>query len=99
LKKEGVRIVYRRKPDPEGNLGDYDTDTFEVNIYSKSISTKEEKELTILHELYHAKNHLIHCRKGRRGEEKAEREALKTYLKRPQVLKTAKDILTTKREE
>jgi hypothetical protein len=91
LYEEGVKIRFRRKPDPGGDRGDYDPDRLEVNVYLSHNESREDLELTILHELYHAKDDIINDR-DYSPERLAEKEAKRTYRCRPEVLETVKEM-------
>lgn len=95
---EGLEIKFRRKPHPDGLRGEYDPAAFQVNIYSPAIPSRQEQDLTLLHEFIHARddrngvvNHHA-CRSG------VEQEACETRERHPEVIRLIRELFRVGRK-
>jgi len=96
LYKEDLRIRFVHKPHPQGLRGEYDPADEEVIIYLAHNESAFDRDMTLLHEFYHAKQDMICNRKAPEGEGLAEKEAGRTYKHRPGVLKAIKELYDIK---
>ena len=93
LYEDGFEINVKRKPHPAGFKGEYDPATLEAAIYEPALESAFDRDLTILHEAIHCRNAVIWVpRNGRYNNRSIEREARKTYTKRPYVLEFLKQL-------
>jgi len=88
LYNKGVDIIITNKPSDDA--GEWDLSSLCVFLYKKNIKSKEEVYLTLIHELMHARDDLIFNRPI--DETRAEKEAIKTYFKRPYITELLKDL-------
>ena len=97
LCEEDVRIRFRRKPRSDKLKGEYDPEDNEISVYLKNIDSKEERDITILHEFIHARDIWIkNLDTTGSCSERVEREATETYKKRPEVLAFIKEMYKIK---
>jgi len=89
LYDEGVDIVITNKL--SNIAGEWDISNLCVWLYKRNIKSKRERDITLVHELGHAKEDLI-CYKGL-DEVQIEEEAVQTYLKKPYVIEFLMDFL------
>ena len=96
--REGVQVRMARKPHPHRLKGEYDPSTMEVILYTCSMESGFDRDLTLLHELVHAHGKVKAARGLKRENEEfqVELEALRTYLRRPHVLIFAKELYNIK---
>lgn len=90
--QNGVEIKYRRKKHHYNLKGEYDPGLREVNVYLPSIDSSKDKDITLLHELIHARNDLKSAKQPDIEDSVVEEEALKTYQKKYYVLQFIKLI-------
>ena len=65
----------------------------EIKIYNSNIESREDMYITIFHELIHARNHLKNNNKKAIDREKqVEKEAIRTYSKKPYLIEFIKNI-------
>ncbi|MCX5864485.1 MAG: hypothetical protein NTW42_05375 [Deltaproteobacteria bacterium] len=56
LYNDGLAIRWRRKKHPQQLKGEYDPAAFEVSIYTQHLLSEHDRDMTLLHELIHAKD-------------------------------------------
>ena len=89
LYQEGIDIIITNKL--SNIAGEWDISNLCVWLYKRNIKSKKERDLTLIHELIHAKGDLIVYK--RIDEVKVEEEAVQTYLKKPYIIEFLKDFL------
>jgi hypothetical protein len=94
LYSEGLEIKFRRKKHPQGLKGDYDPSSCQINIYAGAVSSEYERDLTLLHELIHARDDRHGKKRHTRPvlDSSIEKEALQTYEKKPHILSLIKEL-------
>ena len=92
LYNDGLVIRRRRKEHPRQLKGEYDPVGFEVNIYTKHLLSEHDRDMTLLHELIHARDDRKGLPNNRTCSPHVEREAEATYQKRPGVLALIKEL-------
>ena len=92
--RKGVEIKFKRKSKDNRIKGEYDPSTLEAIIYVNNNLSNEDKDITILHELIHARDDI----KGKRlnREKGVEREAIETYKESPEILEFIKALYKIK---
>jgi len=95
----GLDIKLKRKPSPYNYDGQYDPEELLINIYPQAKRSKETFDLTLLHELIHARDDLIKRKSSepdnKYDEKETEKEAIKTYLKKPRLVPIIKELFIT----
>lgn len=98
LYEEGLEIKFENRWKKDGRKGDYNHSELEVLIYKLNIESIIDRDITILHELIHARNET----KGKRyrnktqDEKQVEKEAIETYRKNPNIIKFIKQLYNVK---
>lgn len=92
--EEGIEVKFRRKSHPLGWKGEYDPENKLVSVYKPAIESKEDLELTLLHEFVHARDDVKGGREG--NETETELEAIDTYHKNYSVLEFIKGVYNLK---
>lgn len=90
--EEGITLRLKRKPAPDKRKGEFDLLNLEVRIFLPGAESKEDKELTILHEFIHARDGIKGYRYRDRKDYNVEREAANTLRYRSEVLKFIKQL-------
>ena len=90
--KSNVVLRCSRKPKRDKRKGDYDPSTLEAIIYLQNIESEKDRDITILHELIHARDHIKSARSLDKCEDAIENEALATYSYRPYVLRYIRQL-------
>ncbi len=94
LYQDGVEIRFKKKPHHNGIKGEFDPASLEVIIYLAHINSKFDRDITILHEFVHAKNH--HFGVTLEDEVLVEDEAIRTYAKKDYILEFIKRLYNLK---
>ncbi len=89
LYESGLEIKIKNKSQYSYQRGFYENS--EIYIYKNNTRSVKDKEVTILHELIHARNHLLNNRYNE-NERNVQKEALDTYKKRPHIISFVKNI-------
>ena len=98
LYEDGLEIKFENRWKKDGRKGDYNPPELEVLIYKLNIESIIDRDITILHELIHARDEI----KGKRyrnktqDEKQVEKEARETYRKNPYIIKFIKDLYKIK---
>ncbi len=90
LYSEGVVLKFKKKSHPDFIKGEYSPDCLEIYIYLSHIDSKYDRDITILHELIHARNDLFPKKSSKDTEYFVEKEAIETYHKKPEVIEFIK---------
>lgn len=92
LYNDGLTIRWRRKKHPQQIKGEYDPVGFEVHIYTPHLVSEHDRDMTLLHELVHARDDRKGLPNNRTCSPRVEREAEATYRRRPSVLALIKEL-------
>ena len=86
--EEGVEMHFSRAHVPPDFKGEYDPARQRIIIYTRSIVSPIDRDLTILHEHIHARDDVKSFRAHSSSDEEqaVEREAKETYLRRNYLL-------------
>lgn len=95
LYQEGVEIKFIKKPHPDCLKGEFDPSNLEILVYLSHADSKTDKDLTILHELVHARNNQKN-NFAIDSETYVEQEAVMTYYKRGYILDFIKVLYAIK---
>ena len=91
LYEEGIEIKFSKSRKEKYLKGYYEFP--EITIYNINIESRDDMYITILHELIHARNQQKNNNnKAIDKEKQVEKEALKTYFKRPYLIEFIKNI-------
>ncbi len=91
LYEEGIEIKFSKDRKEKYLKGYYEFP--EITIYNNNMESREDMYITILHELIHARNQQKNKDKGAINREKqVEKEALKTYSKKPYLIEFIRNI-------
>ena len=91
LYEEGIEIEFSKSRKEKYLKGYYEFP--EITIYTRNIESREDMHITILHELIHARNQQKNNdQKVINREKQVEKEAQKTYSKRPHLIELIKNI-------
>jgi len=85
---KGVDIVITNKPSKIS--GEWDLSSLIVFLYKRNIKSKEERDITLIHELTHAKEDLVTYRS--KDDEAIEEKAIRTNFKKPYLIELVKDL-------
>jgi len=88
LYQEGIDIIVTNKL--SDIAGEWDISNLCIWLYKRNIKSEKERDLTLIHELIHAKEDLIDY-KGL-DEAQVEEEAVQTYLKKPYIIEFLKEM-------
>lgn len=88
--RKGVEIKFKRKSKDKETKGEYDPSTLEAIVYVNNNKSKDDRDVTIIHELIHSRDDLRGKRLYSEGE--VEKEAIETYQKRRYVLMLIKEL-------
>ena len=88
LYREGLQIRILRRPHRDGLKGQYDPDGLEAKIFLPAIESPRDLDLTLLHEVLHARDQIRAARSPETNqiEDEVEREAQIIYQRTPYVL-------------
>ena len=91
--EEGITLRFKRKPAPDRRKGEFDPLTLEAKVFLPDQESREDRDITILHEFIHARDNIGGHRyyRDRKGYN-VEREAANTYKYRPYVLQFIKQL-------
>jgi len=99
--RDGLELILKREITSEEFKGLYEPDSKRIIIFYSNIKNKKDMDLTLLHEFVHARDHI--CYSNIRYisdignyEKSTEKEAIKTYIKKPHILRLIKDIYNIK---
>ena len=94
IAEEGVSVRQTRKIPEEKLKGEYDPAAKEAIIYLSAIRSGRDRDITLLHELIHARDDVQGKRRFRNSNQEylVEKEAIATYYQRKEVLDFAKDF-------
>ncbi|MBI2671849.1 hypothetical protein HYX16_02855 [Candidatus Woesearchaeota archaeon] len=95
LCEDGVDITFK-KTRQKSLKGEYSDQALEIIIYMDNIGSEYDLDITILHEFIHARDYTKPERYHDRSEKHIDEEALRTYNKRPYVLKFIKELYELK---
>ena len=91
--QSGVEIKLKRKPHHQNLKGEYDPSNLEIRVYLPAQESKLERDITILHEMIHARDGSEVRVYSLSGYEKSiDKEARETYKRRPHVLEFVKQL-------
>jgi len=89
--RKGIEIILNNQPQKHTDMGRFDTD---IMIYEKNINSPEQKDITLLHELIHARDGYLPKELTEAQMEEIDRkidqEAVETYKKNPEILEFIK---------
>ena len=88
----GVDITFSRKRVTRDLMGEYDPGTLEAVIYLANNPSEFERDITLLHEMIHARDDMKAARLLNGRCDDVEQEAKETYQKRPYVLQYIKEF-------
>lgn len=92
LYNDGLVIRWHRKKHPQQLKGEYDPAGFEVNIYTHHLISEHDRDMTLLHELIHARDDRKGLPNNRTCSPRVEQEAEATFQRRPGVLALIKEL-------
>lgn len=100
LYQANLKIKFKKKH-PQRLKGEYDPGTLEAIVYIPNAESKEDRDITILHELIHARDDIKGLRTQyekykKKIEDQVEKEAVETYKNRPYVLQFIKQLYDIK---
>ena len=97
---ENIDIEIINKRSPHFVFGVYEPDNFLVKIFLPDIKDRENFNLTLVHELIHARDDVLANRSLIEGENDYEKsvedEAKKTYAKHPEYIKFIRELFHIK---
>ena len=95
--EDGVTLRFKRKPASDRRKGEFDPLTLEVKVFLTDQESREDKDITILHEFIHVRDNIEGHRHYRpRRDSAVEREAENTYRYRHNVLEFIKQLYRIK---
>lgn len=90
LYQSGVNLEFKNGRHPDGIKGVWCLAELEARVYLPAIESEDDKNITIIHELLHARDHIILDVSGIDSE--IEAEAVLTYEQNPEIIEFLKDI-------
>jgi len=99
--QKGLELLLKKEISLRKFKGLYEPDKKRIIIFYSNINNKKDLDLTLLHEFVHARDdicysNIYYINDIGDYEKSTEKEAIKTYNKKPHILKLIKDIYDIK---